>query len=322
MATYAVLEQVAVGGFCEILRAKQQGGAGFEKIVALKRLLPEHADNPDRVRALIDEAKLAASLSHGSIVQVVDLVEVAGRWAVVLEFVQGLDLLQFTRIFSEHDRRLDLPECLHVVREVLVALDYLHHATGPDGGPLGLVHGDIAPGNVMVSVTGEVKLIDFGMLHGQHNPPSATPEGGKVRYLAPERVRGGPRDVRGDLYATGLVLWELLAGVRVFDGLSLEALVSAVSTGAVPSVDRWRPELPPVVSAIVLRALAPDPNRRFGSAADFLRAMSRAEVPWDPTGSRQVLAGLTRRLKAVTTASTVRFSKEVSLEDVLDEQLS
>ena len=319
--TYEVLERVATGGFCEILRAKQQNEAGFEKVVALKRLLPEHAQRPDRVQALIDEAKLAASLTHGNIAQVIDLVQLSGEWSVVLEFVAGLDLFRLTRIFAEHDRRLDVPECLHIVREILVALDYLHNATDADGESLGLVHGDMAPGNVMVSVTGEVKLIDFGMLRTQNVAPSVSPVGGKVRYSAPEQVRGGARDVRGDLYATGLILWELLAGVRVFEGMNLEELVTAVGRGATPPVEIWRPELPPVISAIVLRALASEPDRRFNSAADFLRAMGRAEVPWDPVSSAQVLSGLIRRLRAAAVQSPVKMAGGTSLEDVLDQQL-
>ena len=320
-ARFVLLDQIATGGFCEIVRARQAGGAGFEKIVALKRLLPAHAQNPERVTALIEEAKLAASLSHGSLAQVLDLVEVDGNWAVVLEFVPGLDLFQLTKILSQHERRLDLPECLHIVREILLALDYVHHATDGDGHPLSLLHGDMAPGNVMLTTSGEVKLIDFGMLRTQYGLDSINPAGGKVRYAAPEHVRGAPRTVAGDLYATGLILWELLAGVRVFDGMSLPALVTAVGQGAVPLVDVWRPELPPVVSAIVLRALALEPDRRFSSASDFLRALGRAEVPWDPASSRQVLSALIRRLRGTIAPTPVAVAGDASLESILEQHL-
>ena len=284
--------------------------------------MPEHANDPDRVRALIDEAKQAALLCHANLIQVVDVAEVGSTVSVVLEFVPGIDLARLTKLFAAHERRLDLPECLHIVREILVALDYLHTATDSEGTALDLVHGDMAPANVMISVSGDIKLVDFGMLRTPSTPSAVSPVGGKIRYAAPERVQGGAIDVAGDLYATGLILWELLAGARIYEGMELEALVSAVGQASIPPVEIWRTELPPVVNAIVLRALAADPRRRFPTAADFLRALGSAEVVWDPAGSRKVLAALVRRLLEVAVEPVELPAANVSLERSLDDQLA
>ena len=320
---YVLLEQVAVGGVCEIRRAKHLGGAGFEKVVAIKRLRPEYAGHRNQIQNLIDEAKLAAQLSHGNIAQVLGLVELGGHWCVVLEYVSGLDLARLTRIFAGRDLRLAVADAFHVVREVLVALDYLHYAQDDLGRPLGLVHGDMAPSNVMVTEAGEVKLVDFGTLRALDGPPPTGPVPGKVRYAPPESFQGGATSPRGDLYATGLILWELLAGVRVFEGSSFETLSAAVRSGTVPPVDAWRPELSPRITAIVTRALAAEPDRRFSSAADFMRAMGEADVPWDPARSRQALAALVRRLRSPEpgTPEPMPMTEEASLEDILNDEL-
>ncbi|MEO1335225.1 MAG: serine/threonine-protein kinase, partial [Myxococcota bacterium] len=294
------------------------------KTVAVKRLLPEFRDDPTRIRGLIEEACLAASLSHGNLARIIDLVEVGDEWRIIVEYVPGLDLRQLNRLFAQNGRRLGLPECLYVVQELLIALDYLHNTETPDGLRRELVHGDVAPSNVMISAAGEVKLIDFGMLR---DATAVRPSiGGKLRYASPEQMRGRQVDAQSDLYAVGLIMWELLAGARIFEGMTQQALILAVQQAAVPPIELWRPDVPPVVMAIVLRATAVEPERRFFSAADFLRALARVEVAQDAASRQQVLAGLIRRIRAmgVSSASSVPVEAAVyesSLEEALNQQL-
>lgn len=323
---YMVMERLATGGLGEIYRGRRVGAAGFTKDVALKLVRPELAGSAERIQDLIDEAKLAARLTHGCIAQTLDLVQVAETWAVVEELVDGVDLFQLGRALGRYERRLGLDEGVHVARQVLTALDFLHRVAGDDGRPLGLVHCDIAPANVMVNLGGEVKLVDFGTLRGARLADVAgISAGGKLRYRAPEQMRGEAFDQTADLYSVGLLLWELLAGERVHEGLSLEVLSGAVAEGRVPDVTALREDVPAPLARIVHRAIHPDARYRYPNAAAFARALEEQEVGRDSSRCCRVLAEIAVAVQAELAQPAPQLVSvaddhplEASLEDALD----
>lgn len=325
---YRLLERIASGGMGEIYKAKRLGAAGFEKVVALKMVLPEHARDAEFVQALIDEAKLASRLTHGNIAQILDLVQVGEDWAEVLEFVDGVDLFRLERTLEQHERRLGVDEAVHIAKEILVGLDYVHRASDDDGAPLGLVHCDVAPANVMINKGGEVKLLDFGTAVGHARSLGQRGPGGKIRYRSPEQVRGEEFDPRSDLYSVGVVLWELLAGERIYESMSLEAILGAVGEADVPPIGSVRPGLPDGLLRVLKRALQVDPRYRYPHAAAFLRALEDLPIGRDPARSRHVLAEIVGALRSDQDGSnqplnavTVAEDEAHSLEDVLDREL-
>jgi serine/threonine protein kinase len=327
LGPYVLLERIASGGIGEIFRAKKQGSGGFEKLVAVKCVRPELARSAERIQDLIDEAKLAARLTHGNIAQTLDLLQVGELWVVVQEYVDGVDLFQLARTLERHERRLGLHECAHVVKQVLLALDFVHRLADEEGRPLGVVHCDIAPANIMVNVGGEVKLIDFGTARG---PSLAAVEGrfagGKVRYRAPEQVRGHDFDHRADLYSTGIVLWELLAGERIYEAMELEEILSAVAQGAVPEIREVRPDVPEGLAAVIRRATHPEPSYRYPAAAAFLRALEDQPLDVDASKSRHVLGEIAAAVRADARPSRppprlVSVAEDRSLEDSLVDAL-
>ena len=325
---YLLLERIASGGVGAIDKARLAGAGGFEKIVAIKRILPEHAQSAELVQSLIDEARLAARLTHGNIVQVLDLERVGDDWGVVLEYVNGIDVFRLERVLEQHERRLGVDECVHVAKEMLVALDFVHRLQDDDGNALGLVHCDIAPANVMVNVGGEVKLIDFGMTKSESMVAveGVTP-GGKIRYRAPEQARHEDFDLRIDIYSTAVVLWELLAGERVFESMTLEEIMSAVEHGNVPPIESVRAGLPEGLVRVLHRALFPDPRYRYPHAAAFLRALEDLDVGRDPARSRHVLAEIVTAIRREGTPDAPRppapvtLAPDESLEDALESAL-
>lgn len=328
LGPYVLLERIASGGIGEIYRARKSGAGGFEKQVAVKCVRPELARSAERIQDLIDEAKLAARLTHGNIAQTLDLLQIGEDWLVVQEYVDGVDLFQLARTLVRHERRLGLHECVHVVKQVLLALDFVHRLSDDDGRPLGVVHCDIAPANVMVNVGGEVKLIDFGTARG---PSLAAVEGrfagGKVRYRAPEQVRGQEFDHRADLYSTGVVLWELLAGERIYEALELEEILAAVAEGAIPDVREVRDDVPEGLAAVVRRATHAEPSYRYPTAAAFLQALEDQPLDVDASRSRHVLGEIAAAVRADLRASRpparrlVPLAEERTLEDSLVDAL-
>ena len=246
----------------------------------LKQILPQLGHDPSFERMLIGEAKLAAQLTHANIVQVFDLGRDDDRLYIGMEYVEGFDLNQLLRALSES--RLGLPAefAILIICEVLRGLDYAHRAKDVRGRPLGLVHRDVSPSNVLVSFEGEVKLCDFGIAKafGAHDEGlSALQAGaprvvGKSAYMSPEQARGEPLDARADLFAAGILLWELCAGRRLYRGTEQQMLAQA-RAAEVPSLPDCGLPLMPQLQGLMDRALAPQPEARFQSAQDFLRSL-------------------------------------------------
>jgi len=322
---YVLLQKLASGGMAEIYKAKMAGAGGFEKTVAIKKILPEYCADAEFIQMLIDEAKLAARLNHGNIVQVLNLERIGEHWAVVLEYVDGIDLFRLERVLEQHERRLGVDECVHIVKEILIALDFVHRSTDENGTLLGLVHCDVAPSNVMVSIGGEVKLIDFGVARatGLAEIEGRMP-GGKVRYRAPEQARGEEFDLRADIYSVAVVLWELLAGERIYESMVLEEIAARVSKADIPDISSIRDDLPDGLVRVLRRALHQDPRYRYPHSAAFLRALEDLDVGLDPARSVHVLSEIVRAVMNENrrkTMDSVRVAEEASLEDALESAL-
>jgi serine/threonine protein kinase len=324
---YILLQKIASGGMADIFKAKLAGAGGFEKIVAIKKIRPEYSQSAEFVQMLIDEAKIAVRLTHANIAQVINLERVDDDWGLVLEYVDGIDLFRMERLLEQHERRLGVDECVHITKEVLSGLDFVHHVTDDEGAPLGMVHCDISPGNVMINLSGEVKLIDFGVARASGVPMSGLP-GGKIRYRAPEQVRDEEFDLRSDIYSVGIVLWELLAGERIYESFPLEEILERVQKGDVPPIESVRSGLSDGLVRVLRRALYPDPTYRYPHGAAFIRALEDLDVGRDHARSRRVLSEIVRAVTIPRRAAerrskkaVVRVAEDPSLEDVLEEEL-
>src|SRR5215470_13007089 len=202
----------------EVFQAKSFGVEGFEKIIAIKRILPSMAEDGDFIGMFIDEAKIAGQLSHANICQIFELGRIADAHFIAMEYIWGKDLLQIQNRFRKLKQPMPVPMACYVAAKVCEGLDYAHRKRDAQGKPLHIIHRDVSPQNVLVSYEGEVKIIDFGIAKAAVRS-SRTQHGilkGKFSYMSPEQVRGLPIDRRSDLFAIGTLLWECLTGERLF----------------------------------------------------------------------------------------------------------
>jgi serine/threonine-protein kinase len=285
---YELLDRVGVGGMAEIFRGKAIAAGGFEKPVAIKRILPHLSQDRRFVELLIAEAKVLSVLRHRNIVQIFDVgLGDDGQYFLVMEFVDGADLGVLQRTLEARRWRLPFDLALHVGADICEALEYAHGARGPDGKPMMLVHRDVTPSNVLVSRAGEVKLTDFGIAKRAEEVTGHGAVRGKFAYISPEQARNEHLDSRSDVFSVAILVWELVTGQRLFSHLpDIEAL-RAVREAAIPAPSTRDPTLPAAVDQLLLKALARDPDRRFASAGEFgakLRALRYAldETTGDP----------------------------------------
>jgi len=284
MGRYTLLRRFAVGGMAELYLAHQRGAEGFVKLVALKRILPHLAADPQFTRMFLDEARLAAALDHPNVVPVLDFGECDGEYFLTMEYVHGRHLLDLLRAHKGHG--LPLPVALAIVAAVGRALHHVHELRGHDGRPMGLVHRDVSPSNVLLSHEGAVKLTDFGIAKAM-DLTSTTRTGtfkGKLGYAAPEQVRGESIDRRADVYALGILLYETTLGARAFSGPNEFAVLGKVARGDyVPPAD-IDPDYPPALARILARAMAHAPEDRYASAAEVADALDELAHALDLRG--------------------------------------
>ncbi|MCB9557497.1 MAG: serine/threonine protein kinase [Deltaproteobacteria bacterium] len=272
---YQITEALAHGGMAEVYLATVHGEAGFAKPVVIKRLHSHLSRDEELVRMLIDEARITAQLNQSNICQVLDLGLVDGNYFIALEYVAGADLAALNQSFWAERRRLPDAAALHISCEVLSGLHYAHTRHGTDGEPLNIVHRDVSPQNILVSYEGDVKLTDFGIAKARKRLV-ATESGvvkGKFRYMAPEQSAGGPIDPRTDVFAAGLVLYEMLRGEPHLWDLPDAEVVLRMRDVALEPLGALRPDLPPALVDVVTRAMARDSRERFSDAASFRRAL-------------------------------------------------
>lgn len=301
MTRYELLERIGAGGMAEIFRGKAVAAGGFEKPVAIKRILPHLSQDKRFVEMLIAEANILSQLRHRNIVQIFDVgVGEDGQYFLVMEYVHGLDLGAVQRRLEKRRKRLPIELCLHIGAEVCEALEHAHRARGADGKALRLVHRDVSPSNVLLSQSGEVKLTDFGIAK---RPEENTGHGGvrgKFAYISPEQASNLHVDARSDVYSLGIVLYEIMLGHRLFSNLPDFDALRAVREGHIQRPREIDPELDPTLEAILLKCLNKDPELRFDSAGEVgeqLRGFrySLPETAGDPASE---IAQIVKRVAA------------------------
>ncbi len=296
---YELLDRIKRGGMAEVFRAVRHGVAGFERVVAIKRMLPELAAQDRYVQMFLDEAKIAAQLAHPNIVQTIDLGMSRGQYFIALEYINGVDLRTLLRRCRRVGAKIPRRHACRIVAEVCAGLSYAHNKRVA-GRRLDIVHRDVSPPNVLVSAGGEVKLIDFGVVKAAERR-SVTVAGtvkGKVPYLAPEQVMGAPVDHRCDIFAAGVLLWELLTTDGLFRGSSDKAIMYQIRECAPLPPSAKNPGVPRQLDDIVARALERDPAERYQSASEMQDRLCDYMRASGDNGSARGLATWVERVMA------------------------
>ncbi len=294
---YLVYERLGVGGMATVHRALERGMVGFERVVALKRLLPHLAEDASFIKSFVREAKLASLLNHPNVVQIFELGRVGSEYFISMEYIDGRDIRQILR----HARKVTGPPPLGVVIGLLLqlcdALDYAHTKTDESGEALGLVHRDVSPSNLLVTGAGHLKVIDFGIAKAQ-TQQLRTQTGkvkGKLAYMAPEAITGSrDLDARSDLFSVGVIMHELLTARPLFASKNEYQTLLKVQRGDIMPPSTYNPTVPPELDAIVLKTLSRDANDRYASAVDLKMALLGVRKQLAvATGVRDVGAWLT-----------------------------
>ena len=274
---YVLEKQLAIGGMAEVFLAKQHGPAGFSKVLAIKRILPDFADDSTFVEMFLDEARTAAQLTHPNIVQIYELGESDDSYYIAMEYIRGASVAKVIRRLREHDLEFPLHYAAKIVADVCAGLDYAHNFTDHDGHPLNLVHRDISPDNVLVSLTGSVKMIDFGIAKAVTNTgeTQAGAVKGKFSYMSPEQIKGLPLDGRSDLFSLGIVLYELTTLQKPFGDDADLMTVSAIVHDPPAPPGELLPHYPPELERILTRALSKERAERYQTAAEMQRALEQ-----------------------------------------------
>jgi serine/threonine protein kinase len=269
---YALLEKVATGGMAEVFRATRRGVEGFEKVVAVKRILPHLSTNKDFVEMFIAEAKMVASLSHPNIVQIFDLGKIDDSYYIAMEFVEGKDLRTILTRARNQSTLPGVDLAALVAARVSAALEYAHRHRDSDGRDLRIVHRDVSPQNILLSDEGEVKLVDFGIAKAA-TKASHTDTGslrGKLLYMSPEQAWGKPLDKRSDLFALGAVFFEILTGHLLFSASSEMSVLERVREARFVPPSSLNPAVPIELEAVVMRLLNKNPAERYQDASEVL----------------------------------------------------
>jgi len=269
-----MIKRIAQGGMAEIYLAEYRGDANFVRVLAVKKILPQWLQDSQFVKMIQDEAKLLVQLQHRNIVQVFDLFDDDGAFCISMEYVDGVDLRQILSASIQNKDRIPPKFVYWIVSEVLNALAFAHSRTSDDGFSLGIVHRDISPQNILLAWHGEVKVVDFGIAKGRHRSDE-TQTGqlkGKFAYMSPEQARGESIDSRSDLFAVGVVMFELLTGTRLFEGDSDLDVLRRVQDVALPK--GWEREVVPEIRSILRKALKKNPDERYQTAEEMLLAIT------------------------------------------------
>jgi serine/threonine-protein kinase len=275
---FYLFDLIGTGGMAEIFLSKTFTSLGTDRLCVIKRILPHFNADQSFCEMLIKEAKLCSHLSHAKVVQTFDLGQIDDQYYIAMEYVEGFDLNQLLGLLSRARIALPLTFALYIVVEVLRGLGYAHRLRGPDRKPLGIIHCDVSPTNVLISTDGDVKLCDFGIAKAalgdmQDNQLDEYHLKGKLAYMAPEHVRGQEIDHRADLFAAGILLWELLSGQRLYKTKDEdETLRRAREAEIRPLTDRGFPNFGEL-EALVTTALRQEPADRFQSGQEFVDAL-------------------------------------------------
>lgn len=281
---YVLHDEIASGGMGTVHLGHLQGVAGFSRIVAIKRLHPLLGREVEVVQMFLDEARLAASVRHPNVVPTFDTIEADGDVLIVMEYVHGESLARLWRITQERGERIAPAIVSAIISGTLYGLHAAHEATNAKGEPLGIVHRDVSPANVLVGVDGVARVVDFGVAKAIGRAQT-TRDGsikGKIAYMAPEQLASRPMDRRSDIWAAGVVLWEALTGMRLFTAADHGQLVASVLYGDIQPPARLVEDLEPGLNAVTMRALAREPSDRYPNARAMCAALLEACPPAPP----------------------------------------
>jgi serine/threonine protein kinase/DNA-binding response OmpR family regulator len=296
---YTLLERIAVGGMAEVWKARMSGVEGFQKTVAIKKILSHLTGNADFVSMFVDEAKLAAQLNHPNIIHIYDLGKIGEHFYIAMEYVEGMNLRGLLNESRRKALPLPLSLAILVTARLASALDYAHRKRDFEDRELGLVHRDVSPQNVLLSFEGDIKLCDFGIVKAV-SKASHTQMGalkGKLQYMSPEQAWGKPVDGRSDIFSLGALFFEMITGQRLFGGDSELSVLEAVRQCRVRAPRSLRPNIPENVEAVSLRALEQNPDRRYQTAGEMQQALENILYSLRPAPSPADLADFLSRLQ-------------------------
>jgi serine/threonine protein kinase len=316
---YQIVGHIASGGMAQIYLAKVRGLAGFEKHLALKVINAEYADEDRFIQMLIDEAKITVGLSHVNIGQVFDLGQVDGIYYIAMEYVDGIDVLELVNGLHSLRERVPIEAVSLIGRQICSGLHYAHTRKDKHGAPLNIVHRDVSPQNILVSTSGEIKVVDFGIAKaaGVSSKTQAGVIKGKVHYMAPEQAMGQKADSRSDIFSCGIVLWEMLTSQMVYAGDNVRELVDRVRLAKIPRPSTIRKEIPEELEQIVMKALTANPEERYQSAHEVQIDLTKFLSAYAPEFSASHLAALVERVLAFQGGKTERVEKHLSKEDMI-----
>ena len=285
LGRYTLLKRLAVGGMGEVFVAAKPGPVGFGPYVALKILRDELACDPQFVDMLVDEANISMFLNHQNVVSVLDLSEDQGAYYIAMEYVQGITVERMVDALVSSGEKLDLPHTLYIAVELCRALKYAHTRVNHKGEPLNIIHRDVTPANILLSIQGEVKLTDFGIARarGRIHQTQAGVLKGKFGYMAPEMVRYERIDARADLFCAGVVMYLMMSGRHPVAGAAVMEAIQRFEQKRIPPPSHFNSGIPKALDTIVMRALEPQPDQRWGSAAalgDALRDVMLQNPEW------------------------------------------
>ncbi len=319
---YLLLEKIATGGMAELFKAKRKGVEGFEKILAIKRILPHMSDNDEFITMFIDEAKLAAQLTHQNICQIFDLGKIENSYYIAMEYVHGKDLRAVLRASRSKKKPFPVELAILVISKISSALDYAHRKRDAGGQPLNLVHRDISPQNILVSYEGEVKLVDFGIAKAA-TKAHVTQHGalkGKLLYMSPEQAWGKAVDKRTDIFSLGVVMYEMLTGAPLFlDENDTEVtILEKVREAKIGPVGDLNSSVPDQLEKIITRVLHKNPDERYQTALDLQKDLDNLFYSEGYNATSGSLANFVQSLfpedwnKEAGVKETVIIEKEIS----------
>jgi serine/threonine protein kinase len=288
---YKLVDRVAVGGMAEVFKAKRAGVEGFEKVVAVKRILPHLSENKEFLDMFVDEAKMVAGLTHPNIVHIFDLGRIDHSYYIAMEYVHGRDLRTIQKRAREKGLRLPLDLSLRVVSQVCAALEYAHRKKDERGRPMEIVHRDVSPQNILISFEGEVKLVDFGIAKAA-TKASNTDRGalrGKLLYMSPEQAWGRPIDRRSDVFSLGIVLYELVTDTKPFLTTGTEVTILELVRQCVVTPPREiNARVPEALDRVIMKALTREPDDRYEDAGQMQRGLERILRERPPVTARDL----------------------------------
>ncbi|WP_437922839.1 protein kinase [Sorangium sp. So ce291] len=321
---YRVVERLASGGMAEVFLAESAGIEGFKKQVAIKRVLPHLSEKKRFIAMFLDEARLSAHLSHSNVAQVFDIGVGDNAYFIVMEYVDGADLKAVLESMRKAGRTLPVESAVFITAKLCEGLTYAHELKAADGHPLKIVHRDMSPPNVLITKYGEVKIVDFGLAKAtsQLEKSEAGIIKGKFSYLSPEAAQGLEVDHRTDIFAVGAILWEMLAGKRLFLGDTDYQTVKLVQQAQIPPLSEMNKAVPPELDRLIARSLAREPGDRYASAREFGRDLTnflyrfgRPVSAYDIAEHVRSTMALRRRAPASEKASFIdRLIEETLLE--------